>query len=246
MKPFSIISKVLASTCLAATTLFGVSVARAQTPPPGALVDLGVTYAGAKPQTGYVFFSTSFIAVNAVTTVSFAFREVPAYFGIDDVSVTQQGSSTNLLLDPGFETSTENTHVPDQWGRWIQPIDVSAIGTVASTSFPYGCSNIGPHSGSTYWCDGSVEGYDAIYQDIATTIGQTYDIGFWLADNSGGSNWSIPGIDALVYATNGIPGGTQSVAPPPPVSGVPEPEELALVGIGLAGLVSVRRQKSKG
>jgi len=185
--------------------------------------------------------------------VSFAFREVPSYFALSSPSVAAQGSTVNLLVDPLFTGSTAGQFVPTDWGRWIQPIDVSAIGRVATPSSAGPCGNIVPAGNINFWCDGSVQGFDAIYQNLATTAGNTYTISFNLADNSG-SNWTQAtttgaGIDMLVYATNGIPSGTTSdcptcgTAPPPP--SVPEPSTWSLLGLGLAGmgLVMLRRRK---
>ncbi|MBV8588885.1 MAG: hypothetical protein JO212_02275 [Acetobacteraceae bacterium] len=200
--------------------------AHAQLPPPDPIFDLAQVHSG--PLSSYQFFTTSFTANTTNETVSFAFREVPKFFAFDDVSVTARGSNLNLLADPGFESAVVGTNVPAGWTRFIQPVDVTAIGVVASATQPGGCPPNGPHSGSQFWCDGSVEGYDGLSQTLPTVVGQTYDVGFWLADNSG-QPVANPTIDALVYATNGLPQGTE------PFNAV-EPRSVALLGFGLLGL----------
>ena len=208
--------------------------ALAQNPPPGAIFDLATSPQNSGVLSTYKDFTTSFTADSSSTYVSFAFREIPAYFALDDVSVTAMGSSTNLLADPGFESATPGQNVPTGWGRWIQPIDVSAIGEVASNSAAYGCPPNVAHSGTQFWCDGSVEGYDAVYQAVATTAGQTYNVSFWLGDNSGSAPYQ-PGIDMLVYAGDSIPVGTIPV-------GTPEPGPLGLLAVGLGTVVFLGRK----
>jgi hypothetical protein len=230
---------------LLAAVVFG---AHAQNPPPGALEDLGAN-AGFGVATPHVTtpFSFTFVASDSFTTVSFAFREIPAFFAFSGASITD-GAGPNLLIDPNFEGSTVGSFVPFNWGRWIQPIDVSAIGEISSPSSVYGCGNIVPTTPTTmFWCDGSVEGYDAIFQSIATTVGDTYTIAFNLADN--GPEWENPGIDMLVYALNGInttPVGTTvdcpTCAAAPPPAGAPEPGTIALLGLGAAAFALRRRR----
>jgi len=209
--------------------------ANAQNPPAGAIFDLATVHPSAFNGSVYTQFSTTFVASATSEYVSFAFREVPAYFSLDDVSVTQQGSSTNLLSDPGFESDTPanlDTNFPVGWNRWIQAVDTSAIGVVAGTTFPYGC-NSGPHSGTYFWCDGSVEGYDALYQQVnGLTVGATYTITWWLTDDSGDAITN-PTIDLLVYAGTALPTGAVPIGSSP---STPAPATSLLIALGLAGL----------
>jgi len=230
------IARVAGGTAFAALSALSVTSVHAQTPPPGALFDLAVTHP--TPLTAWQQFSFSFIAGTANTTVSFAFREIPAFFAFDDVSVSLHTGGANLLADPGFEAAVFGQTTPTGWGRFIQPITVSAIGQVATSSQRYGC-NVPAHGGTNFWCDGSVEGYDGLFQTVATTVGQQYDVTFWLQDDSGSAIYN-PGIDMLGYAAAGLPVGTIPV-----VNAVPEPETYALMLAGLATIGAISRRRKR-
>ncbi len=223
------------------------SQAVAQNPPPGAIFDLDAHFGNNVFPSSYQAESTSFVADNSTEFVSFAFREVPAYFSFDDPSVAlSTNPGVNLLGDPGFESDTPanvGTNFPVGWQRWIQPVDVSAIGILAGAGNNANCGNTGPHGGSTYfWCDGSVQGYDALYQQLSgLTVGATYNINWFVADNSG-SALNNPQIDMLVYAGDAIPVGTTPIGP----GVLPEPSTFVMLGTGMTGLITaIRARRSR-
>lgn len=198
--------------------------------------------------------TTSFTANNSSEYVSFAFREVPNYFAFDDASITNSttGSTTNLLADPGFESATDGQNCNDQgqnnlgcpagWGTWITPEDTSAIGQVATNGNPYGCpSDVATHGGTNFWCDGSVQGYDGIYQQLTgLTVGDTYSVSFWIGHDDGAALVGAAGgytIDMLAYAGQNLPLGTVAL------NTTPEPGTLVLFGSGMLSLAGLLRRK---
>jgi hypothetical protein len=210
--------------------------ADAQLAPPGYILDVGALSGYGLAPYAYTYYSTTFTATLSKTTVSFAFRDDPAYFSFDDVSVALTGGGPNLLVDPGFESGTVGSNTPPGWTYFIQPSTIAGATGIVESGTPTGFAD-NPHSGSNYWFDGSVEGYDGIGQRVATTIGQNYTIGFYLADDNiiqTGSEANFdagndPGMtkDVFVYA--------QATTP-----AVPELSTWAMALIGLASLGIVR------
>lgn len=230
----------LSAAVLVAATLALAPNTQAQNPPPGWIFELDTVNPGTLPN--YTQFNTSFVGTGNTEFISFAFREVPAFFAFDDVSVTT-GGGPNLLTDPSFEDAVFGQNCnhnnalgcPPGWSAWIQPVDVSAIGQIAGQGGgTYGC-NVSAHSGTGFWCDGSVEGYDAVFQGIATTLGATYNVSFWLQDDSS-QIMNNPEIDMFVYAGDQIPVGTVDI-------GTPEPATLGLLGSGLLGIGLIARKR---
>ncbi len=210
--------------------------ARAQNPPPGSIFQLDQQHPGVL--SSYQQFTTSFTAGAGQTSayVSFGFREVPAFFAFDDASVVDiTHPSGNLLVNGDFSNAQVGQNFPTSWGRWIQPIDQSYVGLIANGPSNCAPNQGGPVSGGNYWCEGSVEGYDGLWQQIHTNPGDTYEISFYLGDNSGQAP-NNPNIDAFVWAGESLPGGTENL---------PEPSSLALFGTGVLGLGAMVRRKLK-
>jgi hypothetical protein len=239
-----------------AISLIGATQARAQNlaPPPSGLLILDL--AGTPIISAYTQYSASFVATTADSTVTFVFRHDPGYFGFDTTAVVDTDAPTiNLLQNPGFEIggpTISGAGVPG-WTYFEQAglvdVGVPVLGFEAASP----TDDLTAQSGSYFWLDGATGGYDGIDQTVPTTVGDTYDVSFWLAENNS-NNVATPdneyqqtctngnpsgtecnGIDVVVYAGNGLP---------PTGAIVAEPASLILLGGGLVGLGLVRRQRS--
>jgi Carboxypeptidase regulatory-like domain len=197
-------------------------------PPAGAILDLSgtpiPTVSGSYGTYGaYQKYTVSFTATLANTAITFAFREDPARVSFANASVTDLTTpSGNLLVNGDFSQGPVGSNTPIGW-TYANVFGVLAGGSVFSGN-PNGFIHCLPYN--FCWNDGAVQGFDAISQTIATTVGHTYQITFFVSDNSGCSTGLAPivpcnfsdistngdtadqfgnGIDVAVYAQAGLP-----------------------------------------
>jgi hypothetical protein len=201
-------------------------------PPPGAILDL----AGIAVTTNtWEEYSLDFTATLSSTNISFAFRNDPTFFLLDDVSVTSSLNPTvNLIQDGGFEQGARFENAPPGW-------TFVSFGGASDGSEACECA---ARTGSFGYTMSNRYAYNAITQAIDTDIGASYKIDFWLDTGAfGPSSYQqlaspddgYNGMDFLVYA-----GAVPTLTP----KSVPEPGSLALFGAAaLAGFALRRRPK---
>jgi hypothetical protein len=144
------------------------------------------------PNTWQTYTYTFTPSTTGANFVGFAFRQDPAYWTFDNVTLTAAGSSTNLLTNGAFNTggaftiTTNNgpssMQAPTNWGVWYQNGTYPAA---AGTWTDIG----GAHGG--VWYDGAVGSFDGIYQGVLLQAGTTYTITFDVSGNQTSNTSSI-------------------------------------------------------
>lgn len=187
---------------------------------------------------GFQQYSVNFNATSALTDLSFAFREDPAFLSLDDVVLTHGGVGPNLLTNGGFEAGPNGANAPSGW-TYLNTFGAGAAGVVSSN---------GARTGNFGYYDGAIQAYDGITQQIGTVSGDAYNLTFWLSDNGPYSTFSAlstngnttgtggNGVNLVVYGGNGIPVRND---------GVPEPAAWALMLLGFGGIGAAMRSRRK-
>jgi hypothetical protein len=229
-------------------TVSGQALAYNYYPPAGSVV---LDLKGQALPTTYQQYTTTFTASSTNSVITFVFRHDPGWYAFDDASVVASGGS-NLLANPGFESGNMNG-----WSYFSQT-GVTHTGFVGSNGQGVGSITFHApsHSGGYEWLDGATEGYDGMYQTIATAVGTAYTISFWLdqqltqpvtatnfqwTSTNGQSGVLGNGIDILVYAGNSLP----AIDPAQHLEEAWEPGTPVLLGSGLIGFIISRRGKTR-
>jgi len=202
-----------------------------QPPPAGPVID-EIT---GQPVIGdYTTRTVDFTATNAITNLTFAFREDPSDIGLDNVSLVDlTHPSVNLVVNGDFEAGPVGASAPTGW-TYLRPFDVGPFGG----SVIAGC---GP-DGSNCYGDGAVQAYDAITQAIATMPGDLYRLSYDYANSCLGGDCGFPNTYQPL-STNGQPGEAGNgrdlivYAGAIPAALIPEPPSTALLGTALVGLL---------
>jgi hypothetical protein len=213
-------------------------------PPPGAILDLN---GGALPTAGYTQYSATFTATAATTNISFALRNDPGFFHLDDVTMFNNTTSSAVTVtNGGFESGVVGNNAPNNW-TYLNTFGAAFSGVVSNSTTNSGSGGIGAHSGANYYYDGATQAYDGITQAISTTIGNSYTISFWLKNdnvvlsltnfsqlstNGNTTDTGGNGADVLLYA-----GAIPTMVPVPPSAIL-----MGLGGLGLVGSAWRRRK----
>ena len=188
-------------------TVFVAQTARAQDnlpPPPGYFYDLNNTQIpGGGSGVVYQQYTVNFTASLTSTDITFAFREDPAFISFTDVSLVDLTHNIgNQLLNGDFTggvyCDNGNCSTPVHWS--YANIFGASFGGIVTSCSP------APSGNTSCWLDGAVQAYDAIDQVVSTNIGDTYQISFYVADDSDCSTDGGPPCNFMRTSNNGQPG----------------------------------------
>jgi hypothetical protein len=211
-------------------------------PPSGAILDLD---GQALPNAGYVQYSVDFTATAAMTNISFAIRNDPGFFGLDDVTLLNKTTSTAVpVVNGGFESGIVGNNAPVGW-TYLNTFGAAFSGIVQNNAAGVGIS---AHTGTNFYYDGATQAYDGITQGFTTVIGDTYTISFFLVNQNKQlplTNFSRLSTNGDVTDTGGNAADVLVYAGAIPTAPTPEPATITLLGIGIAGMAGYRLRRRK-
>jgi hypothetical protein len=136
--------------------------------------------------------------------IMLAFRQDPAYWRVDNISLKAAGSSAELLTNGNMNTGGSLTV---QTNNGQQYINAPTAWGVAYQNGTY------PAAAGTWmnglWYDGAVGSYDSIYQAVTLTAGVTYVISFQV----NGDHMSTPSTLGWQLGVYAGPCGSTSLSP---------------------------------
>jgi hypothetical protein len=112
------------------------------------------------------------------TVITFAFRDDPAQISFTNASVV------DLTADNGTDLLTNGNFATGDLTGWTYADVYGVTGAGFVSTYSGYCYSIG-EGYVNCWIDGAVQAYDALTQTIATTPGDTYQISFYVAEDSG-------------------------------------------------------------
>lgn len=120
----------------------------------------------------YTYYSKLYNAVSTQTVITFLFQHGVSSWCIDDISVIDQSSQTELIINGNFENNPSNGFIRcNSYGQSLSSIESSH-----------------PFNGKRSFCTNSIGVPDYFCQTLNTKIGQSYRISFWLENNGNKPN----------------------------------------------------------
>ena len=113
-----------------------------------------------------------------------------------------KASAANLVLDGGFELPTTGSHTGSLGDGWI-----ASSNTIDIADLTVGWAPGVPHSGNQFAYLDDANTLNTVSQTLATVIGQTYLVQYWVADTDPDSFVSRFGTQILftgLAPTNGV------------------------------------------
>jgi hypothetical protein len=107
--------------------------------------------------------------------ITFAFRQDPSYWSLDDISVKDTTSGAELVQNGGFENSTFPSFLYCNIGG-----DIGTFKNPSGSSFA--------HTGLYSFVDYTEYWPDYISQMLNMTVGHVYNVTFWLQNGGGPPN----------------------------------------------------------